>query len=212
MTGETVTIPGSREAEATLDEPSDGASVCVVACPPHPRHGGNRADGRLKAVSEALEERGIATLRFDYGEWDHGEGEREDTRNALRWAADRFEHVGIFGYSFGGAMAASAAATTDVDLCAVSFLSPASRIGLERSVEETVAAIDAPLLLVGGSRDDTAQWEPYRSAVESRGGAVTELGADHFFVGQWERVGSTVASFVQEACEIAGAGRRSEMV
>ena len=70
---ETVLIPGGRDVRATLDvagsdgesggdaAEDDGASVdetaseaVVVACPPHPQHGGNRGDGRLVAVSDAL--------------------------------------------------------------------------------------------------------------------------------------------------------------
>ncbi|MFT4958284.1 MAG: alpha/beta superfamily hydrolase, partial [Halobacteriales archaeon] len=129
MTSETVLVPGARDVRGTLDvaggtegeRDADSQSAGgVVACPPHPQFGGNRRDRRLRAVCEALNEVGIDCLRFDYGDWDNGYGEREDVRNAVRWARERYDRVGLFGYSFGGAMAILAAA--DVDVRAVSAL------------------------------------------------------------------------------------------
>jgi len=78
---ETVLIPGGRDVRATLDTAaSDGggdatgngsrADAVVVACPPHPQQRGHRGDERLTAVSNALTDRGIDCLRFDYGDWD----------------------------------------------------------------------------------------------------------------------------------------------
>jgi MFS family permease len=62
-------------------------------------------------VSSALTGRGLACLRFDYGPWDGGRGERTDVVNAIGWARERYDRVGCFGYSFGatvGLLAASA--------------------------------------------------------------------------------------------------------
>ncbi|RDZ92988.1 alpha/beta hydrolase, partial [Haloferax sp. Atlit-6N] len=87
---ETILVPGGRDVRATLDRArGDGADdtddratrsdAVVVACPPHPQHQGHRGDGRLVAVSDALTARGVDCLRFDYGAWDEGYGERADT-------------------------------------------------------------------------------------------------------------------------------------
>jgi hypothetical protein len=200
MTAETVLVPGARRVEATLDAPSAATDTCVVACPPHPQHGGHRGDRRLTAVSDYLTERGIAVLRFDYGDWDHGEGEREDVRNALRWAAERYERVGLFGFSFGGAMAALAAATTEVDLCGVALLAPAAQVAADLDAQATLAAIDAPLSLVYGTRDTTAEWKPFYRAAETVGATTDAIEADHFFVGQSETVAAAVGGVLAEDC------------
>ena len=201
MTDETVLVPGSRSVEATLDEPVGSAETCVVTCPPHPQYGGHRGDRRLEAVSEYLTERGVAVLRFDYGAWDDGMAEREDVRNALRWAADRYERVGLFGFSFGGAMAALAGATTEVDLCGVALLAPAAQVAADLDAAATLQAIDAPVGLIFGTRDTTAEWKPFYRAAETSGATIESIDGDHFFVGQSETVAETVGGFLLEHCD-----------
>lgn len=201
MTGETVLVPGGRDVRATLDD--RGGDRIVVACPPHPRHGGNRSDGRLRAVSDALAERGVDCLRVDYGDWDEGRGERTDATRACRWARERFgeESVGLFGYSFGGAVALLAAAADEPvarDLRAVVALAPGAGItgGVERPVDEALADIDAPVRVVYGSRDTTADWEPIVERARELGLDVVELSADHHFVGQAEKAAGRAAEFL----------------
>ncbi|WP_135821383.1 CocE/NonD family hydrolase [Halostella litorea] len=190
-------VPGGRDVRATLDEPDGGeATACVVACPPHPQHRGHRGDPRLTAVSDELAERGVACLRFDYGDWDEGYGEREDARNAVRWAADRYERVALFGYSFGGAMALLAAASVDREVRAVSTLAPASRLADDLDAAAAMAALDCPAQVVYGTRDDTADPGPVVAAARERGGDVVELSADHFFVGKHGRIATLVADFL----------------
>ena len=196
MHQEQVPIPGARDVMATLDEPDDGADAVVVACPPHPQLGGHRGDRRLTAVSEALVDAGVACLRFDYGEWDEGYGEREDARNALRWAADRYDRVGLFGFSFGGGVAALAAATTEVSLHAVALLAPASRLTADLDAVAAFDSISAPVQVVYGTRDETADWAPLVERARECEQAVVEMSADHHFIGQEEKVGTTVATFL----------------
>ncbi|MFB6303693.1 MAG: alpha/beta hydrolase, partial [Haloferacaceae archaeon] len=66
---EPVLVPGGRDVRATLDRTGD-ADAAVVACPPHPQHGGHRGDERLVAVAERLTDAGVDCLRIDYGPWD----------------------------------------------------------------------------------------------------------------------------------------------
>ncbi len=112
-----VLLPGGRDVRGTLSEPDGNPAAVVVACPPHPQHGGSRRDPRLVAVSDALVAADIACLRFDYGSWDEGHGERADVRNAIRWARDEYDGtdslpVGVFGYSFGASESLLASAAT----------------------------------------------------------------------------------------------------
>lgn len=187
-----VVLPGARDVRGTLD---GAGEAVVVACPPHPQHRGHRGDPRLTAVSEALAEREMACLRFDYGEWDEGRGEREDARNAIRWAREEFESVGVFGYSFGGAMAILAASSVDESLLGVSALAPAAGVGEGLDVSGAISEIDCPLQVTYGARDTTADWEPVVEAAREAGASVEELPADHFFLGKHDRIAGSVADF-----------------
>ena len=141
---------------------------------------------------------GVACLRFDYGDWDEGYGEREDARNALRWVRDRYDRVGIFGFSFGTAVAALAASSVEPPPEAVSLLAPTAKLADDL---DTVAALDdveAPVQVVYGTRDDTVDWEPVVERARELGFEVVELGADHFFVGQHEKVADSVSGFLVE--------------
>ncbi|MFB6184567.1 MAG: alpha/beta hydrolase [Haloarculaceae archaeon] len=191
---ERVLVPGGRDVTGTLD--GGDAAHAVVACPPHPQLGGTRSDPRLRAVSDALVERDVACLRFDYGPWDEGRGERRDALNAVAWARDRFDRVGLFGYSFGGSVALVAAAERDA-IVAVSALAPAQSLG----DADVVAALDdvrCPVQVVYGDRDDTVDAVVVAEHARELGHAVECLPADHHFVGQRERVGALVADFLSD--------------
>jgi len=189
-------LPGPRDVRATLD--GGERERVVVACPPHPRMGGDRSDGRLRAVSDALRNREIGCLRFDYGPWDGGPGERTDALAALSWARERYSAVGLFGYSFGGAVALLAAAAADPPPDAVSVLAPAAGATGDLDPVESVAAIDAPLQVVYGERDDTAAWTPIVRRARATGCTVTGFPADHFFFGRQPDVADAVAAFLAD--------------
>ncbi|MFC5279567.1 alpha/beta hydrolase [Halorubrum rubrum] len=186
---DTVPIPGGRDVRATLDTAaSDGArsDAVVVACPPHPRHGGHRGDERLTAVSDALAARGVDCLRFDYGAYDEGIGECTDADDAVGWALDRYDVVGLFGYSFGGTVALVAAVSRP-ELAGVCALAPTDRLAPE---VDAVAALDdlaarkASVRIVYASRDSTADWEPVVERARGLDLEVVAVDADHFLVGR----------------------------
>ena len=197
MNSEDLPIPGARDVRATLDTAESGdAKAVVVACPPHPQYRGNRGDKRLTTVSEALVDEGIACLRFDYGDWDEGYGEREDARNAVRWARERYDRVGIFGFSFGGAIAALAAATVEPQPEAVSLLAPASKLAPDLDAAAALEDVEGPVQVVYGTRDDTTDWKPLVERARELECEVVEMSADHFFVGQHEKVADRVSGFL----------------
>jgi hypothetical protein len=188
---ERLAIPGGRDVRASLD--GENGEAVLVACPPHPQHGGRRHDGRLTAVADALPDR-IDCLRFDYGPWDDGRGERTDAANACAWAAERYDRVGLFGYSFGGGVALCAATGTAV--AAVAALSPVARLDDGTDVTAAVARVDAPLWVGYGTRDTAVDAGRVAEAAREAGGSVETFAADHLFAGQEATVGERVAAFV----------------
>lgn len=195
MSTEAITF-GRRDIEGDLDSAGDSVGV-VVACPPHPAFGGSRTDRRLGAVSEGLVEVGIDCLRFDYGQWDGGPGERDDTVDAISWGIEHYDHVGVFGYSFGGSMAILAGSITGVSLAGVSVLAPSVQIAHETDLDVMAAFRSLPcdVQILYGGRDETAEWRPIVEAAKQRGCEVVEMSADHFFVGQNKAITEVVVPF-----------------
>ena len=196
-----VVVPGARDVRGTLEEPAEASSI-VVACPPHPQHGGNRTDRRLVAVADSLGAAGIACLRIDYGPWDEGYGELEDVRNAIRWARERYDRVGVFGFSFGSALAILASRDRP-EVEAVSALAPPSRLGPEPELDVLEALgdledLEMPIQIAYGVRDTTVDWEPVVELAERLDAAVLEWAGDHFFVGQHHDIAAEVGTFFED--------------
>lgn len=191
-------LPGARDVRTSLDG-ADNDRV-VVACPPHPQLGGDRHDSRLRAVSDALTDRRCDCLRFDYGDWDEGIGERTDAVTALDWANEEYEQVGLFGYSFGGAIALLATAAVEADSApvAVSALAPASKLSDRLDATAALDSIQVPVQVLYGERDDTADWQPVVDRARELGYSVEAIPADHFFVSQTPRIGDSVGAFFAE--------------
>jgi alpha/beta superfamily hydrolase len=187
-----IRIPGARKVRASLDNDSRDARAIVVACPPHPRRGGNRHDSRLRAVSAALPE-WIDCLRVGYGPWDEGQGERADARAACEWAADRYNRIILFGYSFGGGVALLTAADIGGPVAA---LSPVASLENGGDVVAAVDSVGDPLWIGYGTRDETVDADRVGEAVRGREGTVETFPADHRFVGREATVGECVAAFV----------------
>ncbi len=187
-----VEMPGVRRVVGRLDRPD--ADRVVVACPPHPQHGGSRSDPRLRAVSDALAP-DVACLRFDYGPWDEGRGERVDAEHALEWAEHRFERAGLFGYSFGAGVALRAAAAAEQSPAACLALAPPG----ESAVVDALDGIACPVQVVAGERDETVDAGPVLARARELGHTVETLPADHHFAGQFDRLGGLIASFFADS-------------
>ncbi len=196
---ESVAVAGPRDVRGTLDRatPDERGETVVVACPPHPQYGGSRSDPRLQSVSAIFQDRSLDCLRFDYGTWAAGTGERADLRAALTWAAAAYSQVGLFGYSFGGAVAILVAAAgrerVSEEIAALCALSPARSLPDGSDVPAAVPAVDVPAALVYGSDDDTVELSPTITEARRANWRVTELPADHHFTGRRDEAAAAVA-------------------
>ncbi|MBF6589502.1 MAG: alpha/beta hydrolase [Ktedonobacterales bacterium] len=109
-----VEIPASHgHLEGLLrlpDQPAAPPRMAAVVCHPHPRFGGTLHNKVAFRIAQALVDRGIPALRFNFrgvgrstGEYAEGQGERDDVRAALDALARRFPGIplAVGGVSFG---------------------------------------------------------------------------------------------------------------
>lgn len=184
--------------------PGQGPFPTVVVCHPHPQYGGSMDNNVVYSVCLALTEKDIAALRFNFrgvgvsqGTYASGEGEAEDVTAALSYIASQ-PHVdparlGLCGYSFGAGVALRAA-TGNTALKALALVSlPLEGVGVEALRDFHGARLlvsgDADPYSPGGQLEDLLQGVP--GVAEWEGVA----GADHFWLGYEEVLGSRIARF-----------------
>jgi alpha/beta superfamily hydrolase len=184
--GEPVVVPGLRDVRATLE---GSGEVCVVAAPPQPPYGGNRSDPRLQAVSDELADRGIACLRFDFGPWEEGRGERRDVTNPIAWARDRYDRVGLFGYSFCATVGLLAAQEAEPD--AVSALAP------DAPASDAILGLTCPVQVVYGEDDETVDRAAPMDRARERGYPISGVEDDHWFGAEEALVATLASTFLE---------------
>jgi alpha/beta superfamily hydrolase len=112
---ERVSIAGpAGPLEAVAEEPGGRAPLYAVVCHPHPLFGGTMDNKVVTTLARALQEVGIATVRFNFrgvgasgGTFDDGRGETADAAavadyGALRWPG---RELVLAGFSFGAYVA-----------------------------------------------------------------------------------------------------------
>ena len=150
----------------------------------------------MAALSQALFERAIATLRYQFPYMERG-SKRPDSpavahaavRAAVAAAHERLPGVPLLagGKSFGGRMTSQAQAAGPLagvrGLAFVGFpLHPAGKPGVERAAH--LAQVDVPMLFLQGTRDELAELSLLRGVVDGLGARATlhlEDDADHAF-------------------------------
>jgi alpha/beta superfamily hydrolase len=191
VTERALTIGRPPRALAARFAAVDGrARAGAVVCHPHPQYGGDMHNAVVVAVARALARDGIATLRFDFGDFSGGTAEVGDARAALD-ALGRDLPTGtplaLVGYSFGAWVALRAAH--------------------EGAPVEHVVAVGPPLAFldwaflgalrrratfVVGDHDQFCD----RARLERVPGGIARhvlAGADHFLAGREEEVAAVVA-------------------
>jgi uncharacterized protein len=109
---ETLFLAGpAGRLEALIEEPEEGDPLeAAVVCHPHPRGGGTMHNKVVYRLARGLRKTGCVVLRLNYrgvnlseGEYDHGIGETDDARAALRELERRYPGLPLLaaGFSFG---------------------------------------------------------------------------------------------------------------
>lgn len=201
MTESRITFPcGDLKLEGLLTLPGGEAPGAAVVCHPHPMYGGSMYNNVVEALLEAFWRRQFATLRFNFrgvgdseGEYDGGEGELDDVREAVAFLAGKaaVESVLLAGYSFGASVSLRAGLTDPaVNRLVLVALPVALMTGPGDSTSK-------PVLLVSGDRDSYSPVEPLRrlaSTLGSRTRLEILAGADHFFGGYEVRLSALVGA------------------
>jgi alpha/beta superfamily hydrolase len=182
------TLAGPAGAlEVALDAPTGEPVGVAVICHPHPVHGGTMDNKVVITVARACLQVGYATVRFNFrgagaseGTWDEGRGEVDDALAVIAAHRDPRRRFLLAGFSFGGYVAASAAARLP------SGARPERLVLVAPStLKQQVPTVPADTVVVHGEADDvvplsaTLDWARPQSLP-----VVVFPGVGHFFHGQ----------------------------
>ena len=161
----------------------------------------------VMAVSAALVEEGFATLRFNFrgvgnsqGEHAKGELEHQDALGAMgflgSWQGVDGNNLGLAGYSFGtGIILGSLSLQANANVYAL--VSPS----ITRLEESSLRSNDRPKFVISGDQDRLIQSPGLKPVLESFAQPFTcefVPGADHFWVGNEEKMARRVSQFFTE--------------
>lgn len=182
----TVTVPGSpHRLEARLVRSVAGEPLAVIA-PPHPMYGGTIDNPVVRTMERLLQQRGLATLAFNFRGTGESEGEQTgDYDEALAdfLAASRalsdVPPYWLSGYSFGSVAALASA----VELDAPRVLMVAPPLGMLDPA--LVTRYRGQISVIVGSEDEYAPVDAVRERFELRANTTLEILPDveHFFLG-----------------------------
>jgi alpha/beta superfamily hydrolase len=201
---EHTTIPcGDITLEACWHFPDAKAPwPAVVVCHPHPLYGGNMSSNVVFGICQALAEKGIAALRFNFrgvgksgGEFGEGKAKQEDVKAALDFALateniDK-DCIGLAGYSFGG-MVALPMALRDERVKRLALVSPA----LSEGGWEELKRYNKPKLVIAGENDFVIPREHFFKLAEDMPEQYQVIPeADHSWDGYEAVVAEKVSAF-----------------
>ena len=203
-TSESFDIAGpAGRLEAILMSAEAAPVATAVVCHAHPLHGGMMHFKVVFRAAKALQEQGLAVLRFNFrgvgrseGTHDDGVGEQEDARAALSELERRLPGLPLVlgGFSFGSVVALRVAAR-DARVRAV-FALGFPLVGFGDAA--TLRAPSQPRLFVQGEQDQFGAGEALRGLVEPLPPPrelVIVAGANHFFDGQLDEVQAAVSAW-----------------
>jgi len=179
-----------------------GGERGVVITHPHPLYGGTMHNQVVETLVMIYQDKGFSTLRFNFrgagdseGSYDHGKGEKEDVRSALRYLYDNGKkQLDLAGYSF-GAWVNAMITNPESMLSGMIMISPPVTF-LDFSFLSFNPKIEA---VVTGGKDDIAAVDRIRSLLytwnpEARLEVIE--GADHFYSGKIGQLKSVLSRLI----------------
>jgi alpha/beta superfamily hydrolase len=190
--------------EGLLWTPAHVPAVGVVVCHPHPLYGGDMHNNVVTALTEALQQASLLTLRFNFrgvgrsaGKHAEGKAEVDDVQAAVTYLLSRqsVATVAVTGYSFGAMVGLQAGAR---DARVHRLIGVALPVG--RRDASFLLTAHKPTLLISGDHDDISPLATLQSLVArlpEPKRLVPIPGADHFFWGQEHQVAQAAVAFLQ---------------
>lgn len=196
-----------KSGELTLEGLlSVGGRKGAVLAHPHPLMGGNMRDHVLMAMSQAFNESGYTTLRFNFrgigrseGFFDNGIGEQEDLKSAVNYIKlIGYGPVVLAGYSFGAWVSSKVRSADDVsdDISGLVLVSPPLT---EMDFDFEYAGVD---LVIAGDSDPFCPLDSL-ARYSAAGGfkAAVINGADHFYFGKAMELIDRLKNFLRKRVE-----------
>ncbi len=193
---------GPLEAIAEIPPDNDMAHIGVI-CHPHPLHGGSMNNKVVHMLGRTMQGLGAPTLRFNFrgvgasaGTFDDGKGETDDALAVIGWARARWAGADLWlaGFSFGGAVALRAAATSN----------PARLITVAPAVTRidpaSVRMPTCPWLIVQGDLDqlvDAGAVREWAARLSPAPEIAMLSGAEHFFHGRLNDLRTIAADWLK---------------
>lgn len=188
--------------EGLLEVPLQHDGRAALVCHPHPLHGGTMQNKVVHMAARALQERGVATLRFNFrgvgasaGSFDDGRGETDDALAAADWLAARYPAMPLImaGFSFGSFVAFRVATLRQVT-CLYTIAPPLRRFDFDSYPVPTV-----PWLVVQGDQDELVEYasvQAWAGTVAPAPQLATIAHASHFFHGRLNELKTAVQAFL----------------
>lgn len=183
-----VTLAGpAGPLECAIDDPATGPRGVAVLCHPHPLHGGTMDNKVVQTLARAFVQLGYRAVRFNFrgigasaGAWDEGRGEVDDALAVIAAEREAALPLALGGFSFGGYVAAAAAARLPEGQRAerLALVAPAVK-------NFPVPPVSQDTVLVHGEADDVVPLAALLDWARPHVIPVTVMpGAGHFFHGQ----------------------------
>jgi uncharacterized protein len=179
--------------EALFTEGLAGAPYAVVVSHPHPLFGGTMHNKVVYHAAKAFSAAGLPVLRYNFrgagrsaGAHDHGRGEADDLRAAMRWLATATDlPLLLCGFSFGAWVSLQVACGSPMSARGVAALGLPIRAGDRAYVYPFLRECTLPKLFVSGTADAFGPVDQVEAVVRSAAPPARLVwvdGADHFFV------------------------------
>jgi alpha/beta superfamily hydrolase len=156
-------------------------------------------------ASKAIHQRGASVLRFNFrgvgqseGAYDHGQGEQGDVRAAIDYLADEFpgRPILVAGFSFGSSVGLRVGCGDARVVQLIGIGLPVDNIDFS-----FLRGCTKPKLLIQGGNDkfgSRASMDALFATIPEPKRLVVVDGADHFFTGKLDAVGSAIDSWLND--------------
>lgn len=194
-------IPVSHgHLEAVLKEPDSSPRGAAIVCHPHPLFGGTMHTKAVYRAAQALNEVGLATLRFNFRGVGASTGSHDDARAALDWLEARYPGLPLLagGFSFGSLVALSVGAVDERVSALLGLGLPLARD--DRYDFGFLAEVTKPVLVVQGEQDEFGSGEHVARVLSGLGPHITLVrvpGSDHYFTDRVDELRGAVRDYFE---------------